>query len=84
MGILEWLIPNQRFDQEVAEWKRSGSFPEEVVRLYQSDRARHKDFVRMTKAGFRVTHQEKVEANSMRDGDRSSGVQVTYSRNSLK
>ena len=55
-----WLLPDRRFESEVSEWKRTGTFPDDVIRLYQSDRTRHKDFVRMTAMGYRVTSQEKI------------------------
>ena len=55
---MSWFVPTVRYGLEIDDWRRTGQYPDEIVRAYRHDRGKERDMARMFAAGYEVERQD--------------------------
>jgi hypothetical protein len=89
--VLDFFSYDHRCRDEIEEWQRTGNFPDDVVRVYKSERVLRTDLRRMQAVGYRVIGREELyrtaEGGDIEDVSGTGGVpvgrQITYTRSTF-
>jgi hypothetical protein len=87
--VLDFFSYDRRCRDEIKEWQRTGSFPDDVVRVYKNERVLRNDIRRMQALDYRVIKREELyrpaEGGDVGDVSGGGGVpigrQITFTRN---